>query len=70
MVKYKFILLIMIFVEHRKELQMHCLAAIQVYYEFDDSKSPVSSEFIFMGIGKTFPDILWQTCISNVYRCK
>ena len=57
MVKYKFILLI-IFVEHKKELQMHCLAAIQMCHEFDDSKSPVSSEFIFMGIGKAFPDML------------
>jgi len=37
---------------------MHCLAAIQMYHEFDDSKSPVSSEFIFMGIGKALPDIL------------
>jgi len=46
---------------------MHCLAAIQMYHEFDDSKSPVSSEFIFMGIGKALPDILWQTCISNVF---
>ena len=57
MVKYKFILLIMIFVGHKKELQMHCLAAIQMYHEFNDSKSPVSSEFIFMGIGKALPDI-------------
>lgn len=58
MVKYKFILLIMTFVGHKKELQMHCLAAIQMHHELDDSKSPVSSEFIFMGIGKVLPYIL------------
>ena len=60
MVKYKFILLIMIF-EHNKELQMHCQAAIQMCCEFDDSESPVSSKFIFMGIGKLFPDNYFMT---------
>jgi len=48
----------MIIVGRKKELQMHCLAAIQMYHEFDDSKCAVSSEFIFMGIGKALPDIL------------
>jgi len=67
MVKYKFILLIIIF-EHSKELQMHCEAAIQMCCKSDDSESPVRSTFIFMGIGKPLPDILWQTCISNVLQ--
>lgn len=53
MVKYKFILLIMIF-EHNKELQMLCQAAIQMCCEFDDSESPVSSKFYFYGDWKTF----------------
>lgn len=74
MVKYKFILLIMTFVGHKKELQMHCLAAIQMYHELDDSKSPVSSEFLsseyLRGLEKIFLIFYDKLALATVYRRK